>query len=52
MYFTAATIAIHHSAARGVVLFMGGWYIPGGVDFGLFLVECWQGGWHLGGGVS
>ncbi len=66
MYF-AATIAIHHSAARGggtfhgsgafhegVALLMGGWHFPwGGVDFGPSLVEGWQGGGGIyGGGVS
>ncbi len=45
MYF-AATIAIHHSAARGDVAFHGG------VDFGPYLVDRQQGGGIHGGGVS
>ncbi len=59
MYF-AATIAIHHSAARGVALTMGGGTFHrgvaypwgGGFDFGPYLVEGWQGGGIHGGGGS
>ncbi len=40
MYF-AATIAIHHSAARGVALSMGGWC------FSWRRVVLFMGGWHF-----